>query len=60
MSLLTELGFEGEVKDEPEIVDELQEVVFDATQVVDACRTSLDFLAAFCAPDVYKYAFPAI
>lgn len=60
MSLLTELGFEGEVKGEPEIVDELQEVVFDATQVVDACRNSLDFLAAFCAPDVYKYAFPPI
>lgn len=38
----------------------VSEVAIDAAAVQDACKNSLDFLAALTVPAVYKYAFPPV
>lgn len=38
----------------------LQDVDISTTEVHDAAKTSLDFLAALSMPTVYKYAFPPV
>lgn len=40
--------------------DEFQEAAFDSSQVQDLCRNSLDFLAGFAMPTVFRYCFPAV
>jgi hypothetical protein len=40
--------------------NELVEAAFQANEVADLARTSLDFLAALCIPQVFEYFFPPI
>lgn len=45
----------------PEVVEEvLQEAAFDAGEVAENARTSLNFLAALAMPGVFKYLFPLV
>lgn len=44
----------------PDLFDEPQEHTFDATQVQDLARGSLDFLAGLAMPTVFKYLFPPV
>lgn len=44
--------------DENVAVDETVAASAPRNQVIDACRTSLDFLAALILVDVYKYGYP--
>lgn len=37
-----------------------QEASFNAQQVIDLCKSSLDFLAGISIPTVYQYAFPPV
>lgn len=64
MSLLSDLGYSpGEELFEdntPLEVPKIQEAAFNAQQVVDAARTSLDFLAGISIPTVYQYTFPPV
>ena len=65
MSLLKDLGFDpgpalyedasGEVPRET-----LKEAAFNAQEVIDTARQSLDFLAGLAVPTVYQYAFPPV
>ena len=41
-------------------VDPVQQVAFNAQEVVDLSRTSLDFLAAIAMPLVYEYPYPPV
>jgi hypothetical protein len=52
---MTELLTEGE-----DNIYGTQEAAVEAAQVSDLAKQDLDFLAAMCLPEVYKYAFPAI
>lgn len=64
MSVLEKLGFDvGETiledaLDEPEFP--LQEATFNAQEVIDTARNSLDFLAALSIPTIYKYSYPPV
>lgn len=68
MSLLSRLGFVPEPaaapapkpESEPAPISTHQEASFDAQQVIDLSKTSLDFLAAISMPTVYQYAFPPV
>ena len=58
------LGFSGAVDptalDFPAELETTQEGNFDAAQVQEIARTSLDFLAAIAMPTVFRYCFPDI
>lgn len=41
-------------------VESTREVSLEAQQVIDLCRSSLDFLAGIAMPTVYQYAFPPV
>ena len=71
MSLLSKLGFHTDPSDtsgislsaEPEVhepVETIREAAFNAQEVVDLSRTSLDFLAALAIPTVYAYHYPPV
>lgn len=69
MSLLNKLGFDSvdaldawksaEGVNAPETAS-VKEASFDAKQVVDLAKGSLDFLAGLAMPTVYQYAFPIV
>lgn len=61
MSILSKLGFSpaGEAV-EPSAPEQLQESSFEASQVIDLARGSLDFLAGLAMPTVYQYHFPPV
>lgn len=51
----------GESTEQPPVVQEtIVEAAFEAQQVVDLARISLDFLAGLAMPSVYRYAFPPV
>jgi hypothetical protein len=75
MSLLDKLGFTAtesvealdafqaappSTPDHSQAQSPTQEVAFEAQQVVDLARGSLDFLAGIAMPTVYQYAFPPV
>lgn len=65
MSLLNDLGFnDGEIAaiaDVPATAPPTAtEVSFEAQQVIDLSRSSLDFLAGLAMPTVYQFAFPPV
>jgi hypothetical protein len=55
------LGFDGlgESLDPPE-PSPIQESTFNTSEIQELTRTSLDFLAAFALPTVFKYLFPHV
>lgn len=55
---VADLGF-SEPLHSPE-PDKTQESTVSVEQVVEASRTSLDFLAALCMPLIFKYFFPPV
>ena len=57
MNLEEQLGF-AEPETEPE--SRITEAAFDAQEVTDLARNSMDFLAALAMPSVYQYAFPPV
>lgn len=69
MSLLNKLGFDSvdaldawksaQGVNAPEVAT-IKEAAFDAKQVVDLAKGSLDFLAGLAMPTVYQYAFPPV
>lgn len=66
-SILNRLGFEDTPTAEeiaPQEMPQEQETTvagtFEAQEVIDLSKTSLDFLAALAMPSVYKYAFPPV
>lgn len=50
----------GEERERPDLFDEPQEHTFEASQVQELARTSLDFLAGLAMPLVFKYLFPPV
>ena len=68
MSLLTKLGFDSvdaldswkSAEPSAPSVNEVKEASFNANQVVDLAKKSLDFLAGLAMPTVYQYAFPPV
>lgn len=44
----------------PEEEPKFIEGSFETTQVIENCRTSLDFLAGFLMPTIFKYLFPEV
>src|SRR6478736_3114505 len=52
------LGFSGENHEEPK--EEFKEAAFNAQEVHDLAKNSLDFLAALALPTVFKYLFPMV
>ena len=75
MSLLDKLGFNTSEsvnaldafqaaaippKETQQIQSPIKEATFDAQQVIDLARGSLDFLAGIAMPTVYQYAFPPV
>ena len=70
MSLLNKLGFSGadaasSTENAPVLIDttpreSTTEAAFNAQQVVDLSRNSLDFLAGLATPLVYQYAYPPV
>jgi hypothetical protein len=62
-SLLSRLGFSGSSDISVEAVEPaetIREAAFNAQEVVDLSRTSLDFLAAIAIPTVYTYPYPPV
>jgi len=54
------LGLE-DMSEAPNLIQvEEGETAFEAEQIKEFCRTSMDALAAICIPAVYKYAFPPV
>lgn len=39
-------------------VAQTQKVSFESSEVIEACRVSLDFLAAMAMPDTFRFSFP--
>lgn len=64
MSVLDKLGFSSDAPVPPPAAcaafPEVTEAAFDAQQVIDLSRTSLDFLAALAMPQVYQFPFPTV
>ena len=63
MSLLTDLGFESATPapaPTPPVAEQVQEAAFQAQQVTDLARNSLDFLAGLAMPTVYQYHYPPV
>lgn len=46
--------------EQQEVVETVTEKTFSMNEVIELCRTSLDFLAACAAPLVFKYSFPPV
>lgn len=59
--VLSELGFEEEVE-EPAApaIPVIESYSFDAQQVIDLSRNSLDFLAGLAMPTVYQFHYPPV
>lgn len=64
MSILNDLGFAEEEVTTPFTEEELeariQESAFNAQEVTDLARSSLDFLAGLAMPTIYEYSFPPV
>lgn len=61
MSLLTDLGFDPPAPSAPPAaVEQVQEATFQAQQVIDLAKNSLDFLAGLAMPTVYQYHYPPV
>lgn len=65
MSILSRLGFSDSsdgstTKFSNEEIQSRTEASFNAQEVVDLSRTSLDFLAGLATPDVYQYPYPPV
>ena len=58
----TKLGITDEDLKPPEVLieDEAPESAFEAENIREYCRTSLDALAAISIPTVYQYAYPPV
>lgn len=54
------LGFDSPDPPEPAAQEQFKEASFNASEVHDAAKNSLDFLAALALPTVFKYLFPAV
>lgn len=52
--------WEAKLELEPPPEEPVQEASFNAQEVQDLAKNSLDFLAALCMPIVFKYLFPAV
>lgn len=63
MSLLSKLGFSAKdvaVETPAQEIETVREAAFDAQQVVDLARNSLDFLAGIAIPTIYAYPYPPV
>jgi hypothetical protein len=62
MSLLSKLGFSPETPPVEPVAqaETIREASFQAQQVVDLARSSLDFLAGLAIPTVYAYPYPPV
>lgn len=59
--MLSRLELDHDIPPLPIVFDQkVEEAAFDAQQVTDLARESLDFLAALAMPTVYQYAFPPV
>lgn len=61
--VMDRLGFDPNAPEE-DLTDlppgSTREATFEAQQVIDLCKKSVDFLAGIAAPTVYQYSFPPV